>query len=640
MNLFSTPPFPERLSPKDGLLDALTEAEIEWIQEELKSRTAVRPLFSLHKYFARRSGRVFNWAIGQVEQLLGRDELCILDPMAGGGSILWEAFSRGHRVHGQDLNPLASLIQAAMFWPGSEVALQRALDDITTQARQALASLWQTTLADGQTADIIYSHFVRQVACPHCEADVLLYHNTLLNRGRTRGKPCNAANPADHWCPRCGGLNLDHETESVTCQHCHTGYDAEVGTVHKRACTCPSCRETFSPREGLAQGSQLKLVAIEYLDPATGRKLFKQPDQEDQQRFHQPAAVATLPDLGDIPPGTETRRLHNNGFHTWQTLFTPRQLVGYAKLFALAQAQPDPFCRLVATLAISSTLEYNCSLVAYNFKYRKSHHLFTHHAFPVAIQGVEGHLPGVGNKGAGTPVNRFRDVLKMMGQRKWGEKGTQRRKLRFSLAPIENPTSQIPLPVRVINGDSRHIDAPDGAFDAIVTDPPYHDNIQYGELTEFFLAWLRHYASEFLPHMPNAAQVQQAEATANFSRGEAQGDQFQVVLTAIFREGYRVTKPDGLLLFSFHDTDERGWQELAEALRASGWYLWEFTSTQSEFIHNLHLKDYKDPLDRDLLILCGKTPVPVSLSVADDHPELQKWGSLLMEQVNYNRTPS
>jgi len=196
MNLFSTPLFPEQSSQAGGLLDALTEAEIEWIQEELKSRTAVRPIFSLHKYFARRSGRVFNWAIGQVEQLLGRDDLHILDPMAGGGSILWEAFSRGHRVHGQDLNPLASLIQAAMFWPGAEVDLQAAFEAITTQARKELEPLWQTQLPNGKAAPIIYSHFVRRVVCPDCATSVRLYHNTLLNRGRTRGKPCDAANPA------------------------------------------------------------------------------------------------------------------------------------------------------------------------------------------------------------------------------------------------------------------------------------------------------------------------------------------------------------------------------------------------------------------------------------------------------------
>jgi putative DNA methylase len=377
------------------------------------------------------------------------------------------------------------------------------------------------------------------------------------------------------------------------------------------------------------------LVSIEYLDPTTGKKLFKRPDEQDRQGFHQPEQIMAAPTLGSIPFGTETRRLHNNGFYHWEDLFTPRQQIGYAKLFALAQAQPDPFCRLVSTLAISSTLEYNCSLVAYNFKYRKSHHLFTHHAFPIPIQGVEGNLPGVGHKGAGTPANRMRDVLKMMGQRSMGERGMQRQKLHFKDHPLR--PSGYPGQVHIVNGDSRRIHVPDETFDAVITDPPYHDNVQYGELTEFFMAWLRHYLVDIFSHLPDAAEVQRSEATPNQHGRGRQSEQFQDVLTDIFRESFRVTKPDGLLLFSFHDTDEKGWRQLAQSLRAAGWYLWEFTSTQSEFLYNLHLKDYKDPLDQDLLILCGKCQVENQFSSSETHPELLKWGNLLTAQVNHHR---
>ncbi|NJO01419.1 MAG: hypothetical protein HC880_06770, partial [Bacteroidia bacterium] len=207
---------------------------------------------------------------------------------------------------------------------------------------------------------------------PLCSSFTRLFHHTLLNWGRTRGRPCDARNPADHWCPRCGELNFSHEVENTTCKHCNFTYNAGVGSVHQRRCTCESCGSSFAPREGLAHGSTLELVAIEYIDPDTGQKLFKMPDEFDKQRFYQPLEIYELPDLGVIPPGVETQRLHNNGFHHWKDMFTPRQLIGYATLFKSAQKLADPFHRLITTLAISSTLEYNCGLVAYNFKYRKS----------------------------------------------------------------------------------------------------------------------------------------------------------------------------------------------------------------------------------------------------------------------------
>ncbi|NJO01420.1 MAG: hypothetical protein HC880_06775 [Bacteroidia bacterium] len=224
----------------------------------------------------------------------------------------------------------------------------------------------------------------------------------------------------------------------------------------------------------------------------------------------------------------------------------------------------------------------------------------------------------------------------MMSHRSQGEKGQQRQKLSFNHNPLDQ---NIPNPsVRIFNGDSCQINVPDGTFDAVITDPPYHDNIQYGELTEFFLAWLRHYLANVLPQMPTPEAIQLVEATANQGRQSMHTDQFQVVLSGIFKESFRVTKPDGVMLFSFHDTDETGWHQLGQALREAGWYIWEFTSTRSEFLHNVHLKDYKDPLDQDLLILCGKKLNTQPFSSVEKHLSLLKWGNLLVKKVNESRT--
>src|ERR671933_1085683 len=45
-------------------------------------------------------------------------------------------------------------------------------------------------------------------------------------------------------------------------------------------------------------------------------------------------------------------------------------------------------------------------------------------------------------------------------------------------------------PATVIRGSATD-PVPGGPFDAVVTDPPYYDNISYADLSDFFYAWLQ-----------------------------------------------------------------------------------------------------------------------------------------------------
>ena len=43
--------------------------------------------------------------------------------------------------------------------------------------------------------------------------------------------------------------------------------------------------------------------------------------------------------------------------------------------------------------------------------------------------------------------------------------------------------------VRVVEGDSSRIPLPSRTADLVLTDPPYHDDVHYGELSLPFRAW-------------------------------------------------------------------------------------------------------------------------------------------------------
>src|SRR5699024_9522315 len=42
----------------------------------------------------------------------------------------------------------------------------------------------------------------------------------------------------------------------------------------------------------------------------------------------------------------------------------------------------------------------------------------------------------------------------------------------------------------LLNTDSSHLPIPDESVDLVLTDPPYGGNVQYGELSAFWLAWI------------------------------------------------------------------------------------------------------------------------------------------------------
>ena len=90
-------------------------------------------------------------------------------------------------------------------------------------------------------------------------------------------------------------------------------------------------------------------------------------------------------------------------------------------------------------------------------------------------------------------------------------------------------------------------------------------------------------------------------------------------------------------MFSFHDTDTAGWKELGDSIERSGWKIHDFVSVTSEFKFNSHLSDYKDPLDKDILIICEKhlPGSPPLRPKTDEYRQIwQLWESLYPEAIS------
>ena len=87
-------------------------------------------------------------------------------------------------------------------------------------------------------------------------------------------------------------------------------------------------------------------------------------------------------------------------------------------------------------------------------------------------------------------------------------------------------------------------------FDAIITDPPYYDNIYYSILADFFYAWKRILLQKVEPILFSSEQTDTKYELVASSRRQGKGkdahQSYCIELKQAFKEAARVLKPDGV----------------------------------------------------------------------------------------------
>lgn len=116
---------------------------------------------------------------------------------------------------------------------------------------------------------------------------------------------------------------------------------------------------------------------------------------------------------------------------------------------------------------------------------------------------------------------------------------------------------------------SAHLPIPDERIDAIVTDPPYGSNVQYGELAQYWLVWLRDELS-----LTDDMMSLDDEILVNRRKRDGKTyDFYSDALGTVFAECLRVLKRNGVLVFTFNNKDMRAWYSVIKAAIKAGFHL-------------------------------------------------------------------
>jgi len=653
------------------------------VQEETGKRQYYRPVYSLHKWWARRPGALFRSIIllatrpaladrlfipssdgtpsERSEYFQNHDlsDVVILDPFMGGGTTLVEANRLGAKVVGCDINPIS-------FWIVRETLKSIDLDKLNfyfhqleQTAGEKIKALYRTTCIYCKTmqGEGLYTFWVRFVRCPNCGREVYLFKRTLLNEGFSRNKSVSRSNPAIVFCPQCFALNEWFGDDDCCCKQCGHTFDPHVGTYDRGYYSCPYCnKEGISLIQTIKAGQRLreKLVAIEYWCPRCKDRLYKSPDTDDiakvetiERTFEESKHRLVFPKQPILEGASSVRwRLHN--YRYYYEVFNARQLLAFNYLIDAIRAIPEEEYRNAFITVFSNMLEYNNMMTPYNYPNRKLHHLFNYHAMPLTTTPVENAVWGVSDEGAGTFVNCYRRYVraKQYCEQPFDRFKDSRSRVRTLYAKGERIAAnfvssfeelkQLQRGVFLLCCDSSSLPAvPDKSVDFVITDPPYFDNIHYSELSNFFYVWLKlllnghRYFS-----MDNVPTEREAIVNIGMNKGE---EGYCKLLTAVFKECERVLKDEGMLIFTFHHTKWQAWWTILVAITESGFRVTDSFPVMSEYKVNPHVRN-KQALDMDLVLVCRKRCVafePYSLSL--DEAMQRAIDDLAVEDNNGNK---
>ncbi len=632
----------------DKFVDSSTEDAISQLaQDETGKRQYYRPIYSLHKWWARRPGALFrsiilratnpkaklftantNGAFFQKSDYFSDhnlENITILDPFMGGGTTLVEASRLGAKVVGCDLNPVSWWIVRETLKPIDLEKLERYFHQLEQMAGEKIKSLYKTDCAYCHApSDGMYAFWIRYVNCPRCRAETYLFKRTLLNEGLSRNTPPSRTNPATAFCPQCFALTEWYGKGVCVCQACAHKFDPLSETFDDGNYICQKCgRDDNALIETMRAGQTLRerLVAIEYWCDCRKARLYKSPDANDwadlariQAAWDELGERAVFPKQRILEGASSVRwRAHN--YERYYQVFNTRQLLAFNYLIEGIRAIPEEEYRNAFFTVFSNSLEYNNMMTPYNYPHRKLHHLFNYHAMPLTTTPVENAVWGAGEEGAGTFVNcyqRYRKA-KEYGNQPFDKfkdaSGTIRtiharqEKIAPALVASFDELKHTPRGALLLSGDSAHLPAiPDESVDFVITDPPYFDSIHYSELSNFFYVWLR----EFVQHPYFTAETVPTKQEAIVNDGMAKGEQeYQDLLAAVFKECERVLKTDGRLIFTFHHTKWRAWWTVLMALASGHFRVVDSFPVMSEYKVNPHIRD-KQTLDMDLILVCAK----------------------------------
>jgi putative DNA methylase len=588
-----------------------------------------RPIYHVHKWWAKRLGSVFRGlALGSVvdedvdlaaEFYKPQDfsNLVVFDPFLGSGTTLGEAHKLGFAALGRDINPVAAEAVRVALGRLQERPLEETFSELSRTVGERIRQLYRTQDSRGFPAEILYYFWVMQASCPACREMVDLFSSWVRARNAyPKRKP-----EVQVLCPSCGAwFQGSYYDKHATCPACELHFDPAQGPAQGAKATCRACEHTFSVREAAAPDGKRPRFRLygKLVLTKDGGKEYLSATESDHQAYRScvdnlyqelQRDSFKLPTL-ELEDGYNTRQAMAYGFREWRAFFNARQLLALGWLSEAIAALPDEVTRDAFLVLFSGALEFNNLFTSYKGEGTGAvRHMFAHHILKPERAPIEANLWGT-TKSSGSFSGLFRSRLL--------------RAIEYRQAPTElksagngqgavvcSPAFTGLLKdwrsdgkyqgraVYISCGDSATTDLAAKSVDLVLTDPPFFDNVHYSELADFFYAWQQLTPRGFIKDVSSTRASSEVQDTDS--------ERFADKLRGVFLECHRVLKDEGILVFTYHHSRDAGWTAVAEAILGAGFTVVNAHPLKAEMSVATPKAQAKEPIQLDIAIVCRKT---------------------------------
>ena len=543
-------------------------------RHELKNREHHAPAVSAYRWWARRPHSVMGAILDAAVERYG-DELTVSDPFSGGGTATFEAARRGLKAYAQDLYPWPARGLASALQPCDPAVLGEAARTVLT----ALAHLRAPYRgADGR--ELTHILRVRVAYCLDCSHIAFQFPQPLVSLA-SRG-----LNERQAWfgCSSCGTMSKRlRDVDTVGCGGC----GVRRTTKKPQAAWCAHCAS-----ERLVIAGWHPVLVQELVHHKNGRcravlRLVQEGDPVVAESGTHGATALT--DI--IPPGRETNRLLANGFTRWGDLYTQRQADVLAQaLVAIKQLDIPAAVKDRLAFGVLGAAEMPAFLSRWDRFHLKPFEGLANHRYAQTTLAVEANL--LSPVGRGTLPRRLETAGTTL---QWLIESCSTPPKVVSTTPGLRGRKRTDWDILVATGSSAKQALRDASVNVVLTDPPYYEDVQYGELARLFHAWLKVYD-------PALAFDEGLEAVLNPTRGLSGAD-YENTIAACLKECRRTLKEDGTLVLTFHNKNMSAWRALTGALSKAGFVVKALAVVRSENGGD-HCKRNVNAMLHDLVLEC------------------------------------
>lgn len=513
------------------------KAEVGLVKSVLNSVSAKphRPVYRMHRYFARRPYNIFS----EIILNFTKENDIILDPFLGGGVSLIEALSVGRKAVGFDINPLSTFITRMEAQDVNLDALIEEFSKLKSEYKNIDERLFSTKCRIcNENAHVHWFEYSSKLACPHCGYTFLIENASKEKQGTWK-------------CPSCS-KSVKFSVQDKT--------KFELINVHYSCSVC----------------SLTDIAKPDAFDLSLLREIEKELDEEEKNGLW-------LPD-DSIPVCNMEREsaLHDKGIIKFRQLFSPRQLLALG-LLKKTIVEGKYLLKDWLLFVFSSSLRYSNKMVTKNPSWRGTKPLeWSKPGFWLPQVFLEANV-------LEQFLNRSKAILK--GKKDYLDRIYNQKSL-FTI--LERPSIKEADSIEdllsgesdyyIENRSSTELPLKDNSVDLVLTDPPYGSYVQYIDLSNFWTIWL--------PEIKGMGGLINPTEEAVISRkkfiGAKTTKDYQSLLEKIFFECYRVLKPNGYLIMTFNNREPRAWISVLVSIIKAG-----FSAEKDDFTYVGGISSYK-----------------------------------------------